>query len=211
MADKANGDAKPIRIKKYANRRLYNTAKSSYVTLDDLAEMVREGHDFHVNDAKTGEDITRSVLTQIIFEAESKGQKMLPTNFLRQLIRLYGDALQGVVPSYLDAAMETFSRNQEQMRDQLTAAFGANPALANLEALTRRNMEWFENALRAFTPFAANTRREMDAAAAAGSKDPAKHPQAASPDAAAGNRADIDALRDQLVEMQSQLERLTRK
>ncbi|MEM6945530.1 MAG: polyhydroxyalkanoate synthesis repressor PhaR, partial [Pseudomonadota bacterium] len=122
----AGGDR--IVIKKYANRRLYNTARSSYVTLEDLSKMVRDGEDFAVFDAKTGDDITHSVLTQIIFEEEAKGHNMLPTNFLRQLIRLYGDTLQSVVPSYLDASMEAFARNQERMR----SAFGANPALQNL-------------------------------------------------------------------------------
>ena len=114
--DMPKGDA-PITIKKYANRRLYNTAKSSYVTLEHLAQMVRDGQDFVVYDAKTGEDITRSVLTQIIFEEEAKGQNMLPISFLRQLIRLYGDSLQGVVPGYLEASMEAFGRNQEQLRE----------------------------------------------------------------------------------------------
>jgi polyhydroxyalkanoate synthesis repressor PhaR len=116
--------AKPekIVIKKYANRRLYNTAKSCYVTLDDLSKMVRAGQDFAVYDAKTGDDITRSVLTQIIFEEEAKGHSMLPTNFLRQIISLYGDALQGVVPSYLEASMETFSQNQERMRQSFSSS-----------------------------------------------------------------------------------------
>ena len=154
MAEKSENAGGPITIKKYANRRLYNTAKSSYVTLDHLAQMVREGQDFLVNDAKTGEDITRSVLAQIIFEEEAKGQTMLPANFLRQLIRLYGDTLQGFVPGYLEASMETFARNQEAMREQVRQAFEANPALANFEALARSNMEWFENALRMFAPFA---------------------------------------------------------
>ena len=154
MAEKNDKTAEPIIIKKYANRRLYNTAKSSYVTLDHLSHMVREGQDFVVNDAKSGQDITRSVLAQIIFEEEAKGQTMLPANFLRQLIRLYGDTLQGFVPGYLEASMETFSRNQEQMREQVQKAFEANPALANFEALARSNMEWFENALRMFAPFA---------------------------------------------------------
>ena len=154
MAEKNDKTAEPIIIKKYANRRLYNTAKSSYVTLDHLSHMVLEGQDFVVNDAKSGQDITRSVLAQIIFEEEAKGQTMLPANFLRQLIRLYGDTLQGFVPGYLEASMETFSRNQEQMREQVQKAFEANPALANFEALARSNMEWFENALRMFAPFA---------------------------------------------------------
>jgi polyhydroxyalkanoate synthesis regulator protein len=107
-----------------------------------------------VNDANTGEDITRAVLAQIIFDEESKGQTMMPANFLRQLIRLYGDTLQGFVPGYLEASMETFSRNQEKMREQVRQAFEANPALANFEALARSNMEWFENAMRMFAPFA---------------------------------------------------------
>jgi polyhydroxyalkanoate synthesis repressor PhaR len=154
VADKNESTGEPIVIKKYANRRLYNTAKSSYVTLDYLAQMVRDGHDFVVNDAKTGEDITRAVLAQIIFDEESKGQTMMPANFLRQLIRLYGDTLQGFVPGYLEASMETFSRNQEKMREQVRQAFEANPALANFEALARSNMEWFENAMRMFAPFA---------------------------------------------------------
>ena len=139
----------PVVIKKYANRRLYNTAKSSYVTLEDLSQMVQAGEDFQVFDAKSGEDITRSVLAQIIFEQESKGQNMLPTNFLRQLIRLYGDALQSVVPSYLDASMETFARNQERLRE----TFGQNPAMASFEQLARSNMEWMDRAMRMFGPF----------------------------------------------------------
>ncbi len=200
MADKSKSDVAPIKIKKYANRRLYNTAKSSYVTLDDLAEMVREGQDFVVHDAKSGEDITRSVLTQIIFEAEQKGQNMLPTNFLRQLIRLYGDALQGVVPSYLDSAMETFALNQERMRNQITAAFGANPALANLEALTRHNMDWFENAMRMFSPFTHG--------GAGREEGPGVAPEAPVAQKGKETRADIEALREQLVEMQSKIDKL---
>ncbi len=154
-----------IIIKKYANRRLYNTAKSSYVTLDDLSKMVRAGQDFAVYDAKSGDDITRSVLTQIIFEEEAKGHSMLPTNFLRQIISLYGDALQGVVPSYLEASMETFAQNQERMR----RAFGGKPAMANFESMTRDNMEWFEQAMRMFSPFGAAA---GDAAAGGAAKAP---------------------------------------
>src|SRR5690606_11929002 len=122
--DRAEGR---VVIKKYANRRLYNTSKSSYVTLDDLARMVRAGEDFSVYDAKTGEDITRSVLTQIIVEAEAGDHNMLPTRFLRELIRLYGDPMQGMVPGYLDATMESFRQNQDQLR----RAFGGNVAMEN--------------------------------------------------------------------------------
>ena len=193
------GKAEKIVIKKYANRRLYNTAKSSYVTLDDLAKMVRAGEDFAVYDAKTGEDITRSVLTQIIFEEEAKGQSMLPTNFLRQLISLYGDALQGVVPSYLEASMQTFAQNQERMRQ----AFGGNQAMANFEAMARSNMEWFEQAMRMFSPFGAAAGRGPDGA---GQTSPQPEEKKAQPDLS----DDLDQLQRQLAEMQAQLERLTR-
>jgi polyhydroxyalkanoate synthesis repressor PhaR len=185
--------AAPVTIKKYANRRLYNTAKSSYVTLEHLAEMVREGQDFVVYDAKTGEDITRSVLTQIIFEEEAKGASLLPANFLRQIIRLYGDTLQGFVPGYLEASMETFSRNQEKMREQVRATFGANPAMAGFEAMARTNMEWFQNAMRMFSPYGV----------AKGVEGPK----------AAGGSADdeIEALKKRLTDMQQQLDRIAKK
>jgi polyhydroxyalkanoate synthesis repressor PhaR len=196
VAEKDEKAAKPIVIKKYANRRLYNTAKSSYVTLDHLSQMVREGLDFVVNDAKTGDDITRSVLAQIIFEEESKGQTMLPANFLRQLIRLYGDTLQGFVPAYLEASMETFARNQEKMRAQIQKAFGVNPAFQNFEALTRANMELFEQAMRMFTPFAAGTLPEGEK----GEKGER------------GGRKDVelDELKSQLADMQAKLARLSK-
>ncbi|MGB0498215.1 MAG: polyhydroxyalkanoate synthesis repressor PhaR [Rubricella sp.] len=202
MAAEKTGDDAPIIIKKYANRRLYNTDKSTYVTLENLAEMVREGVDFVVTDAKTGEDITRSVLTQIIFEEEAKGSSMLPTNFLRQLIRLYGDTLQGFVPGYLDASMETFTKNQEQMREQVRAAFDANPAIANFEAMARSNMEWFENTVRMFSPFAG---------AAASSR--AKNGEAAPAGQEEGEARDVelDELKDQLAAMQAQLAALVKK
>ena len=160
-------------IKKYANRRLYNTAKSSYVTLDDLAKMVRSGEDFVVFDAKTGEDITRSVLTQIIVEEEAGEQNMLPTNFLRELIRLYGDPLQNMVPSYLDAAMEAFNRNQEHLR----RAFGGTQALENFEQITRSNMELFERSLRMFTPFGQGGGRLPHAAPAGSRSEAAGRPR----------------------------------
>jgi polyhydroxyalkanoate synthesis repressor PhaR len=188
-----DGEQKVAIVKKYANRRLYNTAKSSYVTLDHLAQMVRDGQDFVVNDAKTGEDITRGVLAQIIFEEEAKGQTMLPANFLRQLIRLYGDTLQGFVPGYLEASMETFARNQEAMREQVRQAFEANPALANFEALARSNMEWFENALRMFAPFATG----MGPKAAAPSKNQKKD-------------VELEELKEQLAAMQAQLAKLVK-
>src|SRR6195256_6685786 len=124
--DNSSG-AKPVVVKKYANRRLYNTATSSYVTLDDLATLIKEGGDFVVHDAKTGEDLTRSVLTQIIVEQEQKGQNLLPISFLRQLIGFYGDSMQFLVPGYLEQAMVSFARNQEQMRKSLRTTFGIFP------------------------------------------------------------------------------------
>jgi polyhydroxyalkanoate synthesis repressor PhaR len=192
VAEKKDNGGEPIVIKKYANRRLYNTAKSSYVTLEHLSQMVRAGQDFVVNDAKTGDDITRGVLAQIIFEEEAKGQTMMPANFLRQIIRLYGDTLQGFVPGYLEASMETFSRNQEAMREQVHKAFEANPALANFEALARTNMEWFENAMRMFAPFASG----MNAPGAT-PKPPRKD-------------VEIEELKTQLATMQEQLSRLVK-
>lgn len=193
MAEKHANPDEPIIIKKYANRRLYNTAKSSYVTLDHLAQMVRDGQDFVVNDAKTGEDITRGVLAQIIFDEEAKeGQTMLPANFLRSLIRLYGDTLQGFVPGYLDASMETFAKNQERMREQVLQAFEANPALANFETLARTNMEWFENAMRMFAPFTAGMAKG-GAPGKPGAKD-----------------VELEALKEQLASMQVQLNKLVK-
>lgn len=155
---------KPTVIKKYANRRLYDTGRSSYVTLDDLCIMVKEGRDFVVYDAKSGDDLTRSVLTQIIVDQESKGNNMLPTNFLRQFIGFYGDNLQNLVPSYLEQSFEAFTKNQEQFREQVTKTMGGttspvsqimNPtsAMSAMEDLARKNMEMFENAMKAWTPF----------------------------------------------------------
>lgn len=152
----------PVVIKKYANRRLYNTGTSTYVTLEDLAEMVKKGEEFTVQDAKTGEDITHPVLTQIIFELENKdGQNMLPIPFLRQLISFYGDQMQMVVPSFLEQSMIAFAKEQERFREQIQSSFGKAPMdmmkgatpMKALEEQTRRNMEMFQNAMRMFTPF----------------------------------------------------------
>lgn len=180
-----------IIIKKYANRRLYNTAQSSYVTLENLAAMVRDGEDFIVRDAKSGEDITRSVLAQIIFDEEAKGRNMLPANFLRQLIRLYGDTLQGVVPGYLESAMETFLSNQEKMRENMARTFGGNPAMANFEAMSRTNMELFDQTMRMFTPFAVRN-------AVPEKEDPQPS-------------GEIDALKEQMAQMQARLAELSEK
>jgi polyhydroxyalkanoate synthesis repressor PhaR len=150
-SDKPSGAA-PVVVKKYANRRLYNTATSSYVTLDDLARMIKDGGDFVAYDAKTGEDITRSVLTQIIVEQEQKGQNLLPISFLRQLISLYGDSMQFLVPGYLEQAMLAFARNQEQMRRNLQATFGIFP-FGQFEEMGKQNMALFERALRMLAPY----------------------------------------------------------
>jgi len=149
----ARGGDGPITIKKYANRRLYNTATSSYVTLDHLCQMVQEGVDFVVYDAKSGDDITRTVLTQIIVEEEAKGQNLLPIKFLRQLIGLYGDSMQWMVPEYLDQMMEAFGANQERMRQSMQETFGGMFPYSNLDDMSRQNMALFENAMKMFTPF----------------------------------------------------------
>jgi polyhydroxyalkanoate synthesis repressor PhaR len=148
------GGRKPVVVKKYANRRLYNTATSSYVTLDDLATLIKEGGDFVAHDAKTGEDITRSVLTQIIVEQEQKGQNLLPISFLRQLIGFYGDSMQFLVPGYLEQAMVAFGRNQEQMRKSLQATFGIFP-FGQFEEMGKQNMALFQRALGMLAPYGA--------------------------------------------------------
>lgn len=145
-------------IKKYANRRLYNTESSSYITLEHLAAMTREGKDFKVIDAKSGEDITHAVLTQIIVDEETRGQTMLPVNFLRQLIALYGDSMQALVPQYLEASMEAFRRNQTQFRDAMAGAFAGGP----FAELAKRNMEMFETAASAFKRSAASKPSEPE-------------------------------------------------
>jgi polyhydroxyalkanoate synthesis repressor PhaR len=155
LSEKESGAAGPIIIKKYANRRLYNTQTSSYVTLDHLCEMVKEGTEFEVRDARTGEDITRQVLAQIIFDEENKGQHLLPIQFLRQLIRFYGDSLQTFVPSYLEMSMESFTRNQQEMREKFADALGGKLGYKDFEQMTRNNIQMFERAMKMFTPFAA--------------------------------------------------------
>src|SRR5208282_2602998 len=197
MSEPMTKTVEPVTIKKYANRRLYNTGTSSYVTLEDLAAMVKTGEDFVVYDAKTGDDITRSVLTQIIFEQENKeGQNLLPIAFLRQLIRFYGDSMQMLVPRYLEVSIESLTREQAKFREQLTQAFGVSPFGA-LEETVRRNMEMFERAFAMFTPFA---RRESGGAEAAAEteKSPPKS-------------GDIDDLKRQLDEMKRKVDRLTEK
>jgi polyhydroxyalkanoate synthesis repressor PhaR len=189
--------AEPVTIKKYANRRLYNTGTSTYVTLEDLAAMVKNGEDFVVYDAKTGEEITRSVLTQIIFEQENKeGQNLLPITFLRQLIRFYGDSMGMLVPRYLDISIASLTREQEKFRNQMAQAFGGSPFGA-LEEQARRNMEMFERAFAMFTPFA---RREESSGTGAAASEPEN---------AGAKGGDIDDLKKQLEEMQRKVEKLS--
>jgi polyhydroxyalkanoate synthesis repressor PhaR len=201
----------PVTIKKYANRRLYNTGTSSYVTLEDLASMVKGGQDFVVYDAKSGEDITRSVLAQIIFEQENKeGQNLLPINFLRQLIRFYGDSMQMLVPRYLEVSIESLTREQEKFRQQMAQAFGGTPFGA-LEEQARRNMEMFERAFAMFAPFG---RRGGQASGQASDQasDQASTEADKSAQPAGGNGVDeIDDLKRQMEEMQKRLDRLGQK
>src|SRR5579863_6726698 len=186
----------PVTIKKYANRRLYNTGTSTYVTLEDLAGMVKSGEDCVVYDAKSGEDITRSVLTQIIFEQENKeGQNLLPITFLRQLIRFYGDSMGMLVPRYLDISMGSLTREQGKFRDQMAQAFGGSPFGA-LEEQARRNMEMFERAFAMFTPFARREVQGGDGTAEA-EKSPPK------------SVGDIDDLKRQLEDMQRKVDKLS--
>jgi polyhydroxyalkanoate synthesis repressor PhaR len=195
----------PVVIKKYANRRLYNTGTSTYVTLEDLAEMVRNGEDFTVQDAKSGEDITHPVLTQIIFEMENReGQNMLPIPFLRQLISFYGDQMQMVVPSFLEQSMIAFAKEQERFREQMKDAMGKmgkspmdmmkmTTPMKAFEEQTKRNIELFQNAMRMFTPF------------------PAAESQPAAPEtpeAAADKDDDLQELKDQIAAMQRRLDRM---
>lgn len=197
----------PVVIKKYANRRLYNTGTSTYVTLEDLAEMVKKGEEFTVQDAKTGEDITHPVLTQIIFELENKdGQNMLPVSFLRQLISFYGDQMQMVVPSFLEQSMIAFAKEQERFREQMKSTLGKSPMdmmkmpmpMKALEEQTRRNIEMFQNAMRMFTPFPAS----------GGAQPPTAPPDADKP-AAAEKGDDLQELKDQIAAMQRKLDKMS--
>jgi len=200
----ALSDEKPAQnavvIKKYANRRLYNTATSTYVTLDDLSSMVKAGTDFVVFDAKTSEDITRSVLTQIIFEEENKGTNLLPINFLRQLIRFYGDSMQAFVPGFLEFSLENLGKEQEKFRSQLMEAWGADPFKA-MQDQAARNMTMFSDAMRVFNPFSS----AMGGGAFPGAASkPGAQPSAPPKD-------DLQALKDQLSAMQQKIDNLASK
>lgn len=191
--------SEPIVIKKYANRRLYNTATSRYVTLEQLSEMVKAGQNFAVYDAKSGEDITRSVLTQIIFEEESKGgQTLLPVNFLRQLIGMYGNVMQPFVPNYLETVMDTFQKNQETIRQNFTGVLSKVPGLKPFEDIAKQNMAMMEKAMQRFGAFP-------------GGKPPADKTRGAEPASSNDSRNDeLSALRARIDAMQEQLERLAK-
>ncbi|MFZ3485537.1 polyhydroxyalkanoate synthesis repressor PhaR [Sphingomonas sp. 3-13AW] len=184
-------DGGPVIIKKYANRRLYNTETSSYITLEHLAAMTREGRDFKVVDAKSDDDITHNVLTQIIMEEESRGQTMLPVSFLRQLIALYGDSMQAMVPGYLEASMDSFRRNQEQFKSAVEGAFANSPfANSPFAEIAKRNMAMFEAATAAFKAGAAN--------------------DSAAPVQAEGSESEMHALRAELARLQEKVDKLAK-
>jgi len=183
-------------IQKYANRRLYNKATSSYITLDDLSQMVKDGVDFAVYDAKSGEDITRKVLTQIIFEEEGRGQNLLPIPFLRQLIGFYGDRMQAFLPSFLELSLDSFIRQQERMREQFTTA--APPGMGVLDEQIRQNMVLFDRAMKMFTPFAFRT-------------DEVSAPPSPKPAAAKAEGDNLDDIKKQMAAMQAQIAALSKK
>ena len=193
------GDSGVIVIKKYANRRLYNTRTSAYVTLEDLAKMVREGVDFVVYDAKTNDDLTRQILTQIIFEEESRGEALLPVQFLRQLIGYYGGQMQGVLPSYLEMSLDNFTRQQEQIRGQFSRAFGGTPGAGLMDEAVKRNMAMFAEAMKMWPGFGAGVARQT----------PDTTAEAPAPAAPAG--ADpLDEMRRQMDEVRAQLDKLSK-
>jgi polyhydroxyalkanoate synthesis repressor PhaR len=202
----AEKSADRVIIKKYANRRLYNTRSSAYVTLEHLSEMVKDGVDFVVFDAKTGEDITRSVLTQIIFDEESRGQNLLPIQFLRQLIRFYGDSMQAFLPSYLELSLDSFTRQQERLRGQITGAVGVAPGIGFIEDQVRQNLVLFNRAMKMFSPFAfAPGEGGAEEGAAAAPAAPAEPAKPAASDAA------LDDLKQRIEEMQAQIAKLAAK
>lgn len=186
---KRTSDGGPIVIKKYANRRLYNTDTSSYITLDDLAKMTRENVDFSVIDAKSGDDITHTILTQIIVEQESTGDQMLPVSFLRDLISMYGNSMQAMMPGYLEASMTSFRKNREQLQEAFQKGVGANPMAKMVEA----NLKLMQDAAEVFMP---------------GSKPAEKHPSAGPPSANSAPKDELAEMRQQMAAMQKKLDEL---
>ena len=192
----ADASSETIVIKKYANRRLYDTSASKYVTLDHLRELVKDNKKFQVVDAKSGDDLTRSVLAQIIFEEESKGETLLPVEFLRQLISFYGDSMQSMVPGYLNMTMDSFARQQAEMRQKMTEAMGSPTAsMQMMEEAAKRNMAMFQQAMSMFTPNLPNT--------GAGQTPPSATPSS--------DKDDVSALRDELEAMRTRLDKLADK
>jgi polyhydroxyalkanoate synthesis repressor PhaR len=198
------GDDRVV-IKKYANRRLYNTASSSYVTLEHLSEMVKKGVDFVVYDAKTNEDITRSVLTQIIFEEESRGQNLLPIQFLRQLIRFYGDSMQALVPSYLELSLDSFTQQQERMRKQFSETLGGGKGLTYFEDQVRQNMMLFDRAMKMFSPFTFPGQPGFPGGPVVSPAEPA------APAAPASDEESLSDLKKRIEDMQAQIAKLANK
>ena len=195
MAGQIGGGEPTVIIKKYANRRLYNTQTSSYVTLDHLAQMVKAGVDFVVQDARSGDDITHAALTQIIVEEEAKGSHLLPTGFLRQLIRFYGDNLESLLPQYLEMTMQSFTRNQDQIRNYLNEAFGGLFPFNRIEEMSRRNLEIFEQSMNWIAP----------------DLEPQPPHQTSAGDAIGNQETSLDELRAQMAAMQSQIDALSGK
>ena len=190
---KSSKVSEPIVIKKYANRRLYNTDTSNYVTLEDLSDMVKNDQDFVVYEAKSGDDITRSVLTQIIFEQENKGENLLPIGFLRKLIGFYDDNMSNLVPSYLDYSLESLVKEQDKIRQQMTESWGSNP-VDMMQDQVQKNMAAFEQALSAFNPFM-------------GQQTPPPKP---APEKFTPEETDLSELKDQLTELQSKLDKIAK-
>jgi polyhydroxyalkanoate synthesis repressor PhaR len=203
VARDAEHESRPVIIKKYANRRLYNTDTSTYVTLEDLAEMVRSERDFVVYDAKSGEDLTHSVLTQIIVEQESRGTNLLPIGFLRQLIRFYGDSMQKLVPSYLEFSLDSLTRQQEQYRRRFAHAFGT-AAFEAMQEQVRKNFDTFERALGMFSPFGSSEAGE-------GKSLPQAEKSEAGTESAKPGEDEIANLKAELTAMQARLEQLSRR
>jgi polyhydroxyalkanoate synthesis repressor PhaR len=216
--DAAAAKKEPVVIKKYANRRLYNTETSTYVTLEDLAQMVRSERDFVVFDARTGDDLTHAVLTQIIVEQESRAgsQTLLPVPFLRQLIRFYGGAMERMVPSYLQVSLETLTREQDRFRKQFANAFTPQGALEAYQEQARKNLQLFEQAMTMFSPFGAKPGAKPDEAAAkpqSAEPAPQDRASAAKPAPAAAESQDSDELsvmRNELAAMQARIEKLAK-
>lgn len=205
------GENDKVIIKKYANRRLYNTATSSYVTLDNLSEMVRQNVDFVVFDAKSGDNITRGVLAQIIFEEESRGQNLLPIQFLRQLISFYGDSMQTLLPTYLEMSLDGFTKQQERFRSQFSNTFGATPNLGYFDEQVTQNLAMFDRAMRMFSPFnfagLTPDAPSVPPTSAAPETPPAAAPSAATP----ANGDQVSELRNQIEAMKQQLDQLAKK